>query len=278
MASTPADLPTDLPARLIGHFVDKGREHQNQNWSDIWNWDESKLWDRGQPSRPLIDFLGSNPWVLQQANHGKTRPRALVAKGCGKGYDVVMLELHGYDVYAVDVSPKAVQVAREYAATELSEPGSINYSLEDDWRQTTTGTVKIINGDFFTHGWEEQCALDGNIRFDFIYDYTFLCALLPEMRKDWAQRMSELLAPDGVLVCLKFPLWKALSDPGPPWPLKGVDWNLLVQGGDGQISEPPEETESPEGKCKRLLCIKPRKSYPIGRGTDMLSVWALKEA
>ena len=67
------------------------------------------------------------------------------------------------------------------------------------------------------------------------------------MREDWARRMSELLAPGGVLVCLEFPLWKGLSELGPPWSLKGVYWNLLAQGGDGRINEPPEEIEYPEG-------------------------------
>lgn len=96
------------------------------------------------------------------------------------------------------------------------------------------------------------------------------------MRKDWARRMSELLSPSGVLVCLEFPLYKDLRDIGPPWGLKGVYWDILAEGRSGRISEPGEETEAPSGKFKRVLYFKPPRSYENGRGTDMVSVWMLK--
>jgi methyl halide transferase len=86
--------------------------------------------------------------------------------------------------------------------------------------------------------------------------------------------MHELLSPDGVLICLEFPLYKGLTLPGPPWGLKGVYWNLLAVGGDGIIHEPgEEETEKEEGPFRRVLYFKPPNSYEIGKGTDMLSVW-----
>lgn len=96
------------------------------------------------------------------------------------------------------------------------------------------------------------------------------------MRQDWASRMSELLNPSGALVCLEFPLYKDLKDVGPPWGLRGVYWNILAQGGDGLIKELGEETESSHGMFKRVLYLKPPRSYETGKGTDMLSVWMLK--
>lgn len=84
-----------------------------------------------------------------------------------------------------------------------------------------------------------------------IYDYTAsptaLCfnavlifvsfyALLPSMRRDWAQRMSRLLSPTGRLICLEFPMWKPLTTPGPPWGLHGVHWSLLAEDGTGVVS------------------------------------------
>lgn len=96
------------------------------------------------------------------------------------------------------------------------------------------------------------------------------------MREDWARRMSELLGPGGVLVCLEFPLYKDLGDVGPPWGLNGVYWNILAQGGSGLIREPGEETEASGGKFTRALHFKPPRSYENGRGTDMVSVWRLK--
>lgn len=96
------------------------------------------------------------------------------------------------------------------------------------------------------------------------------------MRKHWAVRMSELLAPSGVLVCLEFPLYKHLGAPGPPWGLRGVHWNILAQGEDGMVDESSKKVVSANGQFHRVLYFKPPRSYENGRGTDMLSVWALK--
>lgn len=104
----------------------------------------------------------------------------------------------------------------------------------------------------------------------------FLCALLPSMRKDWARRMHELLGPEGVLICLEFPLYKDLKLPGPPWGLKGVHWNLLAEGGDGMIEESQQKEEDGSGAFKRLAYIKPERTYEVSQGTDRLSVWGLK--
>ena len=59
-------------------------------------------------------------------------------------------------------------------------------------------------------------------------DYTFLCALKPEMREAWAKQMRQLLAPGGELLTLIFPLKSFHPDPtaGPPY-LMSVD---LVKG------------------------------------------------
>lgn len=100
------------------------------------------------------------------------------------------------------------------------------------------------------------------------------------MRSQWASRMSELLAPGGLLVCLEFPLFKDPSSPGPPWPLQGVHWNLLAEGGDGVVYplklEAGEEGPGKEGCFERMVYFKPEVSYESGRGTDMMSVYVKK--
>lgn len=99
------------------------------------------------------------------------------------------------------------------------------------------------------------------------------------MRKGWSKRMSELVKPGGLLICLEFPLWKDLSFPGPPWGLKGVYWDLLARGGDGMQTEAVTEESSAEalnGKFVRELRMQPERSYQQGRGQDMLSVWRRK--
>jgi hypothetical protein len=88
--------------------------------------------------------------------------------------------------------------------------------------------------------------------------------------------MSELLAADGVLVCLEFPMYKDLKAPGPPWGLNGVHWDLLAEGNDGIVEESGDKGEGKGGKFERVLKFKPERSYEAGRGTDMMSVWRLK--
>lgn len=96
--------------------------------------------------------------------------------------------------------------------------------------------------------------------------------------------MRQLLSPSGILVCLEFPLWKSLDVAGPPWGLKGVYWDLLVGGRCGRISDVHLHTAERGEKAEyvqpvawdRTLYIKPRESYPQGRGQDMLSVWKMK--
>ncbi|RKK21513.1 hypothetical protein BFJ68_g17990 [Fusarium oxysporum] len=263
-----SNTDSGTPQRVISHFTNRPPEQQSRGWSELWDLDQSHLWDRAKPSPALVDLVESSLEVLPSSRQGR-RPRALVP-GCGKGYDVVMLALHDFDVYGLDVSAKGVEIARQYAVTELAEPKEYNFGEKEKFSAAQPGTVKILVGDFFNRQWEVSCAQDGCEGFDLIYDYTFLCALLPEMRKDWGRRMSELLLPTGVLVCLEFPLYKDLKALGPPWGLRGVYWDILAQGGDGIIDEPGEEIEPARGSFERVFYSQPPRSYENGKGTDMI--------
>lgn len=95
-------------------------------------------------------------------------PTLTHGKGCGRGYDVAMLALHGFDAYGLEVSEKGAEVAREYVASQLAQPGAANFASEDQWPVEQAGDAKIIAGDFFKRDWEHDC----EARFDLIYDYT----------------------------------------------------------------------------------------------------------
>ncbi|KAI0157940.1 S-adenosyl-L-methionine-dependent methyltransferase [Hypoxylon sp. FL1284] len=257
----------EAPTQLVAHFLN--RKDQTSGWTELWDANQNHFWDRGMPSPALIDWLESRPEILRSTSDG--RLKALVP-GCSKGYDVAMLALHGFDVYGLDVSRKGIETAEAYATAELRDPSPSNFASADPER--STGSVKFIQGDFFQRDWEREAGGEG---FDLIYDYTFLCALPPKLRKDWARRMSELLAPSGVLACLEFPLYKDLKIPGPPWGLKGVHWNILAEGADGVIDdESAAETGLCQGSFERVAYFKPPRSYESGRDTDMFSCWKLK--
>ncbi|PLB48524.1 thiol methyltransferase [Aspergillus steynii IBT 23096] len=257
--------------RLIRHFDVQDIKDYTDGWSQLWDSDDSDLWDRSKPSPALIDLVEERRDLFHPVTGDGRRKRALVP-GCGKGYDVVMLALHGFDVYGLDVSATGVSTAQDYARGELANPQSYNFGSESSATEAKTkkGEVTILQGDFFKSDW------DRGMRFDLIYDYTFLCALHPTMRLAWASRMADLLAPTGQLVCLEFPLWKDPKLPGPPWGLKGVHWNLLAQGGDGVVDGEEVEQSNEGGKFTRTLYVKPGRSYEQSRGTDMLSVYVKK--
>lgn len=102
---------------------------------------------------------------------------------------------------------------------------------------------------------------------------------IPEIRQSWAIRMAELLKPGGLLVCLEFPLYKDPTLPNPPWGSDGVYWDLLAEGGDGRLDQrsPSQERDvCLDDDFERILHDKPKKSYEMGKGTDMLSVWHRK--
>lgn len=101
------------------------------------------------------------------------------------------------------------------------------------------------------------------------------------MRLGWGQRMRDLVNPSGVVICLEFPLFKQPSEIGPAWPVKGVYWQLLAKGNDGKSVQGDEpEVAAEDDVFVRESRLMPPRSYPNGRGTDMLSVWRLntKEA
>lgn len=54
-------------------------------------------------------------------------------------------------------------------------------------------------GDFFTFTPPSE-------GYTLAYDYTFFCALPPDLRERWGGRYAELVKPGGVLVCLEFPI------------------------------------------------------------------------
>lgn len=189
------------------------------SWEEAWQ--EGRTgWDAGGSPPALRDVLDRD--ILPGG-------RALVP-GCGAGYDVLTLADRGYDVTGLDVAPTAAERFRQLAGDR------------DD--------VEIVVGDFFE--------ADLGAPFDLIWDYTFLCALQPDQRDDWAARMHDLLGDDGRLVTLIFPISEERSwDDGPPFRMSPDLVEQIVEGRfEAQILEPVTE------------------SHPGRAGMEWLGVWS----
>ena len=119
-----------------------------------------------------------------------------IVPGCGRGYAPRALAQGGRYCIGLDIAPSAVQAATSYLR---SNPIS-------------NGKVEFKQGSFF-----EYSDRDGDKSFDFAYDYTFLCALQPEMRESWASTYARLLKDDGILMTVVFPITG--HNGGPPFAL-----------------------------------------------------------
>ncbi|KAL5343823.1 S-adenosyl-L-methionine-dependent methyltransferase [Aspergillus crustosus] len=258
--------------RLISHFEDRNPAGYSAAWSDLWETNESHLWDRGIPSPALIDLLEEysearlRPVQGGDGNgEGGLKRKRVLVPGCGLGRDVLSLALHGFDAYGLEISPTGVSHAREYAEKELSSTPNAHY-FGEKYTQTEKierGTAQFLQGDFFDSEADWVKTVGGGV-FDVVYDYTFLCALHPGLRPQWAKRMAELLRPGGLLICLEFPMYKDPALPGPPWGLNGVHWEILAGGDSGK------------GEFTREVYYQPERTFEVGKGTDMISVYRRK--
>ena len=102
-------------------------------------------------------------------------------------------------------------------------------------------------GDFFEHSFPKK--------FDFVFDYTFFCAIPPTRRPDWGARMGDLVKPGGKLLTLVFPIDEANAfNPeakGPPFPVSIAAYEKVLLGnGFEKVSERHSE-----------VSVKPRREF-----------------
>ena len=162
------------------------------------HWEQ--LWSGGLPKGTRFDVAGvALPLAaeLKRRQAANALPRdgmTALVPGCGRAYDALALAEHGFtSVVAIDVSQSACEAARAEIGASSSP---------------TSSRVDVRCQDFF--------ALDGNKeRFDLIWDCTFLCALAPTVREQWAAQMRSLCAPDGELLTAIFPIGQ--REGGPPF-------------------------------------------------------------
>lgn len=159
-------------------------------WEKIWQeLQPGQHFDKLEPAPALVTFLSTTKLLPRK---GLT---ALIP-GCGRAYDAHLLATSSNfsHVTGLDVSRTAINRAGSYL-TDVNTPMN-KYTL--------------VEGNFF----------DDNVAsgpFDFVYDYTFFCALPPAKRTMWATGMARRLVNGGLLATLMFPLGKPPKDGGPPF-------------------------------------------------------------
>jgi len=156
-------------------------------------------WSDGHPNPLLVE------WAVGQKDLG----RALVV-GCGLGEDAAFLDQRGWDVTAFDLSPTAVEWAKELFSESKIEWLTANLlDLPEEW----------------------------NSSFDLVLEVHILQAMPESIRLQASPKLAPLVKNGGHLVCIG--RFQTDSEPveGPPWPLsrsfiESIGENLPMQGLD----------------------------------------------
>ena len=176
-------LSLTIPAWLQKeiHLNKTKKEEEMAGWEKMWSSNgglqPGQAFDASKP----LPFI-STMFEMDLIPKGKG-----IVPGCGRGYAPRALSYGGRHCIGLDIAPTAVAAAKEY--------------LKSNPPSDTNSKVEFKHGSFF-----EYKDNDGDNSFDFAYDYTFLCALQPDMREQWASTYARLLKPDGVLMTVVFPI------------------------------------------------------------------------
>jgi len=139
-------------------------------------------WDKGLSTPVLKELIKIVPQYFQKGTN------ALVP-GCGIGHDVAFLCKAGIDAVGLDISNTALAQAKE------TYP-----NLTDAW----------IMDDLFTMA-------DRNSTFDLIWEHTCYCAIPPERRTEYADRVYDLLKNNAYFAAVFFTNTGQPADVGPPF-------------------------------------------------------------
>ena len=147
----------------------------SEYWEERYQRGEDK-WNVGEISTPIKEYI-------DQITDTKIK---ILIPGAGNGYEFEYLIKNGFEnSFVVD-----------YATTPLENIKK---------RIPNLNKSQIINSDFFE--------LEG--QYDLIIEQTFFCALNPDLRQAYVQKMKALLNPKGKIVGLLFQF--PLTSEGPPF-------------------------------------------------------------
>jgi len=188
------------------------------DWQQAWKTGVTP-WDAGASPPALRGLL----------DRGVVPSGRVLVPGCGTGYDLATLAREDREVVGIDLSDDA---RTAFLAEHPSLPGSVVYEVTD----------------FFSYAPARG--------FDFVWDYTFFCALDPDQRSAWSQTMKRLVEPAGVLATLLFPFEDPISDrAGPPWPINTEMVRTYVEGAFEELDTAEVEHTHPGREGKERLAL-----------------------
>ena len=222
---------------MVNNLRDRFQTHDSEAdvWESLWK-DGITPWDLGGPTKVLLSELTHKLQQQQSSSWWLPRHTMSLIPGCGSGHDVVSLARYldartttttndgdsddcggttATTVVGLELSPTSLEKARH----------RIEDSLEKEGPFVNRTTICLCQGDFFhppsqwttvytTHTPTKEGSSCSNSltffsddqTFNFIFDYTFFCAIPPTLRPKWGEQMGKLIAsPHGKLLTLMFP-------------------------------------------------------------------------
>ena len=125
-------------------------------------------WEKGEASPGLVDFIATHPQL----------PRgSVLVPGCGTGHDARVWAGAGFGVTGYDIAPSAARLARE--------------------RTVTAGLAAEFRvGNFLADPPDRA--------FDWVFEHTCYCAILPAQREDYVAAVTRWLRPGGNLLAVHY--------------------------------------------------------------------------
>ena len=161
--------------------------------------------------------LSANVYLLEYlANEEKVEGKRALVIGCGLGDDALALEAQGYTVDAMDISPSAIELAKERHKTSET-----NFHVADIFDMPKSS----------------------NEAYDFVYEGLTVQSLPREDREKLIDIITGLVAYGGTLLVYAHTQNDKDNNGGPPWPLYAREFTLFEQNGLKKVSE-VKETEA----------------------------------
>ncbi len=171
------------------------------------------------------DDLSSIPWATLAPNvylekhlsqQGTVSGKKALVIGCGLGDDALILEKHGYEVEALDISPSAIALAKK-----RHPESKVDFHVGDiyDMPESSVG------------------------KYDFVYEGLTIQSLPPSDREKLVGIIASLVAKEGELFVYAHAQDDTDNYGGPPWPLYEDEFMLFEKQGLEQVYI-EKETES----------------------------------
>lgn len=153
----------------------KTNYYDKKYWDSLYNSNDTG-WDIGHISTPIKAYI----------DQIKDKDIKILIPGAGNSYEAEYLWLNGFkNINILDISHEPLQNFKK--------------------RVSSFPNAQLIQGDFFSH--KES--------YDLIIEQTFFCALHPEQRESYANKMEELVNENGKMIGLLFDF--DLDENGPPY-------------------------------------------------------------